>query len=118
MTSNIEHLREELDSRREAAKVATDALHNAEIALAEALCPFKVEQTIKTMWRNRETPAKVKAILPGHFGLRDDKHLGWRLVILPIKKDGTFMYQTTLSCFENSDIMSLNGIFEESTNAD
>lgn len=109
---NIEQLRADLEFCRDAAKVATDALRNAEIALAEALCPFEVGQTIKTMWRNRETPAQVKAILPGHFGLGDDKHLGWRLVILPIKKDGAFMYQTTLSCFENRDIMSLNGIPE------
>lgn len=114
----IEKLRSDLEFCRESEKVAREALNKAEMALAEALCPFTVGQTIKTMWRNRETPAKVKAILPGHFELRDEKYLGWSLVILPIKKDGTFMYQTTLSCFENRALMSLNGIFEESTNAD
>lgn len=109
---NIEQLRADVERLREAADVANKALQNAEIALAEALCPFKVGQTINAIIRTRETKAIVSAIHTGWQGSRHNSYY-WELSLIPIKKDGTKGISVRLSWAENQRMLKINGISEE-----
>lgn len=109
---NIEQLRADVERFREAADVANKALQNAEIALAEALCPFKVGQTINAIIRTRETKAIVSAIHTGWQGSRHNSYY-WELSLIPIKKDGTKGISVRLSWAENQRMLKINGISEE-----
>ena len=114
---NIEQLRDDVARCREAANAANEALQNAEVAIAEALCPFKVGQTINAIIRTRETKAVVSAIHTGWQGSRHNSYY-WELSLIPIKKDGTKGISVRLSWAENQRMLKINGISEEYPDAD
>ena len=114
MMSNINQLRADLDRYIEEAKVAGAKMQEAQIALAVACCPFTVGQTIKTMWRNRETPAVVDAILPGwQISAPLRKNHAWKLRIVPINKNGKRSFPASLSWSDNRKLLDINGISGE-----
>lgn len=114
---NIVRLRADVARCREEANAANEALQNAEIALAEALCPFNVGQTINAIIRKRETKAVVSAIHTGWQGSRHNSYY-WELSLIPIKKDGTKGASFRLSWVENQRLFKINGISEEYPDAD